>query len=375
MTSSKDISWIINLDENLLNYLDSLQTKEFEYLPMKNGLTREGNAIKLGFSCFAFKIKYILNDKEIKSKNFVKNASNYLNAYQQNISGFPSNSYIDNSFLYFHQNPKLKILLKNNIKKAINLVDNERYLEQDTLLKNYIRAETKQAISTIYQIGETNNQKYNNFPSEREKIIEFLDAQNWRYPWNAGAQFSSLCVFSKTQLKENNFKSVKNSLENYIKKTVDKDTGAYFKGKTPENREIINGAMKVISGLDWLNTEIHYPENLIDFCLRSNVNLEGCDIVDIVYVLYKCSLQTNYRKKDIDIYLNNLIGSIKLNYIEKDGAFSYYFKQSQKYYYGLEISKGLNTADIHGSLLLLWALSMIFQISDKFDKDWNILKP
>ena len=59
MASSKDISWIINLDENLLNYLDSLQTKEFEYLPMKNGLTREGNAIKLGFSCFAFKIKYI----------------------------------------------------------------------------------------------------------------------------------------------------------------------------------------------------------------------------------------------------------------------------------------------------------------------------
>ena len=27
------------------------------------------------------------------------------------------------------------------------------------------------------------------------------------------------------------------------------------------SREVINGAMKVISGLDWLEREIHYPEN------------------------------------------------------------------------------------------------------------------
>ena len=54
-------------------------------------------------------------------------------------------------------------------------------------------------------------------------------------------------------------------------------------------REIINGAMKVISGLDWLDARIHSPKKLIDFCLDNKPFLEGCDIVDYVYVLYKCS--------------------------------------------------------------------------------------
>ena len=51
--------------------------------------------------------------------------------------------------------------------------------------------------------------------------------------------------------------------------------------------EVINGAMKVITGLDWINHEIHYPEKLIDFCLNTKPQT-GCDLVDIVYVLYKC---------------------------------------------------------------------------------------
>ena len=66
---------------------------------------------------------------------------------------------------------------------------------------------------------------------------------------------------------------------------------------------------------------------------------------------------------------------IKLNYVNKDGAFSYYFEASQQYYYGLKISKGLNTADIHGTLLLLWAMSMIFETTDEYSKSWNVLKP
>ena len=75
------------------------------------------------------------------------------------------------------------------------------------------------------------------------------------------------------------------------------------------------------------------------------------------------------------MFLNNLVEIIKLNYLQKEGAFSYYFQSSQRYYYGLKISKGLKTADIHGSLLLLWALSMIFEITELETKNWNILKP
>lgn len=375
MTNSSIKSWIEDLDENLLNYVNTLKINRFEYLPMKSGLTREGQEIRLGFSCFALKIKYILNDEDIKSKEYLESAAIYLNSFQKNIVGFPKHSFIDDNFLYFHQHPKFTSSLKGKIKDVINVVSKDKYLDKSTSLNNFIRAETKQAISTIYQIGETNNLKYRDFPASSEKITLFLDNQNWKYPWNAGAQFSTLCVFSKTQLNNLEYINAKKNLENFLSKVTNKETGAYYKGNPPNSREIINGAMKVLTGLDWLNSEIHYPEKLIDFCLKVEIEHEGCDIVDLVYVLYKCSKQTNYRRGDVNQYLDNLLEKIKLHYVNNDGAFSYYFEASQKYYYGLNISRGLNTADIHGTLLLLWALSMIFETTDDYSKSWNILKP
>ena len=57
--------------------------------------------------------------------------------------------------------------------------------------------------------------------------------------------------------------------------------------------------MKVISGLDWIGQEIHYPEKLIETCLNSDINNEGCDVVDIIYVLYMCTNQLGYKDKKI----------------------------------------------------------------------------
>ena len=65
--------------------------------------------------------------------------------------------------------------------------------------------------------------------------------------------------------------------------------------------------MKVISGLDWIEQEIHYPKRLIDFCLKNKPVLEGCDIVDYVYVLYKCSQQVDYKKQEINRVLNETL--------------------------------------------------------------------
>ena len=44
-------------------------------------------------------------------------------------------------------------------------------------------------------------------------------------------------------------------------------------------------------------------------------------------------------------------------------------------YYGVTISQGLNESDIHGTVLLTWALSMIFKLTENQEYDWNVLKP
>ena len=42
----------------------------------------------------------------------------------------------------------------------------------------------------------------------------------------------------------------------------------------PSKAQTVNGAMKVITGLDWIDEEIHYPERLIDLCLNIDPSQE-----------------------------------------------------------------------------------------------------
>ena len=88
--------------------------------------------------------------------------------------------------------------------------------------------------------------------------------------------------------------------------------------------------MKIITGLDWINYRIHFPEKIIDQCLNLSVNSEGCDIVDIVYVLYRCLNESNYREKEVMSYFDKTIELIEKHYFYGEGGFSYFIHKSQK---------------------------------------------
>ena len=110
------------------------------------------------------------------------------------------------------------------------------------------------------------------------------------------------------------------------------------------------------------------PFSVIDYCLNQEPNNEGCDLVDIVYVL-NVGKQTEYKKAEIIKYLNFVESLIMKHFIEDDGGFSYFLEKSQTHYYGVKISEGLAKADIHGTTLLIWALSLIdnFRTIDNSD--------
>ena len=80
--------------------------------------------------------------------------------------------------------------------------------------------------------------------------------------------------------------------------------------------------MKILTGLDWLDVKVPYPEKLIDTCLKTKPESEGCDLVDIVYVLYKCNQLTNYKKEEIKDYYQAVISEIEKHYYKEDGGFS-----------------------------------------------------
>lgn len=356
------------IKESITIFLKSLENSDqnFQFYPVIDGLTEWGKRVELGFSCYALKIYYILGEwDKLDSKNQL-NWIKYINSFQVKNHEI-ENAYIDTVFKEYFYTFNLKKDLKNITKTTLTKLNLKKFeTRKQILFKNYI-AETKQAIATLAQVGHDSKYLFNNFPKDEFSINDYLNKFDWNKPWNAGAQFASLCVFSASRFKSDNNKEIKNILESFITKKVNLENGFYCEKSTTSSVELINGAMKVISGLEWLETPIHYPDKIIEFCLNNKPNQEGCDLVDIVYVLSKCSQQSLYKKNEIKLYFEEIKKIIFKNYKEKHGGFSYFQNKSQTHYYGIPISHGLDTADIHGTLLLLWALSLI----DNFETENN----
>ncbi len=365
-----------NLIENLTEFIQTLENpeKKYHYFPVLLGATPKGKKVELGFTCYAMKCYFMLNKWEKLNLEVKEDWVSYINSFQSRNKKFPDSSYIDNVVLDDYESFNLKKGLKNFIKFSANTMGVKSYELEKQKLNKTIVAETKQAISTLYMVENKNQFPYLDFPKKEEDINKYLNTFDWNRPWNAGAQFASLCVFVSTQLTGDERIRVINFLEKFINNKVDKESGLYFENKLPNSVESINGAMKVLTGFEWLESKIHYPEKIIDYCLKQEPNNEGCDLVDIVYVLNRCGKQTDYKKVEIIDYLNFVETMIMKHYIKEDGGFSYFIGKSQTYYYGVKISNGFPKADIHGTTLLIWALSLIDDFRTDGQSVFNIIK-
>ena len=94
----------------------------------------------------------------------------------------------------------------------------------------------------------------------------------------------------------------------------------------------------------------------------------------VVYVLYRCSNETDYKKKEVIKFFENVLFVIK-SHLNDDGGFSYFKEKNQTHYYDVKFAEYKNQSDIHGTLLCLWAIVMIMSLTQKNYFEYNILKP
>lgn len=358
------------LPEGVLGYTKSLRKKDlFQFLPTQKGLTRYGTTLELGFSCYALKIYYMTGAINNFETQEIEDWVNFINSFQKITKSFNNGFYFDPVYINYYEKRFSKESLTSTAKLFLNKVSHKDFDSKKIKLFKGINAETKQAIATLKEVGYDSKYEFKIEYGNDNNLTSYLSTLDWSKPWSAGGQFSSYCLYST------NNHELKKYLYDFVTKLSDPNTGSYF-SKTPiHQREIINGAMKVISGLDWLDEEIHYPKNLINFCLNNRPILEGCDIVDYVYVLYKCSKQTDYKKDKINQLFKELLSEMLKLFNLRDNSFSYFFNKSQTHYYGVKITKGFNTADLHGSLLSLWAVLMMLDSLEEKDEKYKIIKP
>tara|TARA_B110000003_G_scaffold270461_1_gene302939 strand:+ start:6498 stop:7601 length:1104 start_codon:yes stop_codon:yes gene_type:complete len=352
------------------NYIFEIQKiKDYEFNFTNVGLNKYGHNIRLGPSCFGLKIFYMLDlwdDLNPEDKN---SWLEYINSFQQQNANFPDNSFVDSGLVKFYESQKFKDISTNSLKRIINLSSKYNFELSNTKLINAVNADTKQAIATLNDVGAKNNLLLENKFHTSKLRSDYLKDLDWSRPWSAGGKFASMCVYSVTQ--DFNYSD---ELYNFTSNLVDSETGAYFKQEPSDTREIINGAMKVISGLDWLDNKIHEPKKLIDFCLNNKPNAEGCDIVDYIFVLYKCFQQSKYKEKEIKKLFTEILNLFsELNF--PNGGFSYFKNKSQTHYYGVNVADGVNAPDIHGTILITWALVMMYDFLDPSNDKYNVIKP
>ena len=83
----------------------------------------------------------------------------------------------------------------------------------------------------------------------------------------------------------------------------------------------------------------------------------------------------NYKKTEINAIFLELLDELLKLFHKKSGGFSYFQNQSQNYYYGVPLGKGGNQADLHGTMLCLWALIMVLENSGLNTEKFNVIKP
>ncbi|NJN95349.1 MAG: hypothetical protein HC875_15185 [Anaerolineales bacterium] len=363
------------MNNTLPGYLQTLEwpNQPGRFLPCKTGVTEVGRQMALGFSCFALKLYHILGLWSALEVQRQTAWIAFLKSFQ--AEGYaPHGRVSHNAFI----DPPLVNYLLAQTPWQRRLIEPLFRPRQLTYTQKVIIAETKQVIATLAEVDQTPRQPYQGFPVSAAGVKTHLLGLDWTRPWGAGGQASALVVFLKLELPRLADSASQQELlsvcRQFFDSLADAGTGAYFKGASPKHGQLVNGAMKVLTALDWLEAPIHYPERLIDTCLQQFPIAEGCHMVDVVYVLYRCLQQTDYQKAKVQAYCAQVFELIKQHH-QPDGGFSYYLGCSQTTYYSTPISQGLPQSDIHGTCLLTWALAMTLEILENNLTGWRVIRP
>ncbi len=223
------------------------------------------------------------------------------------------------------------------------------------------RAETRQACAALLSAGSSPLYPVRKLPETPEQVGNYIRKLDWTEPWGAGSHAGHLMFFYGLNARVFGQAETADSLLPVVLAELDRlqnpESGSWY-SRRPSGEQIVNGAMKILSGYAFLNKPFPYPDRLIDTCLAAANDEHGCNNTDVIYVLHQCARYTSHRQADIRDYCARRLRTIE-RFRREDGAFSFFETGAQTSYYGVPISRGLLESDIHGTTLFVWTIVMI----------------
>ena len=242
-----------------------------------------------------------------------------------------------------------------------------------------LRAETRQSAEALLFVGEAPRYRLPLELRSPGEVGRYFSSLDWEQPWAAASHVSHQLVFASLNQRlfsgNQHGEPVVDEILSRFDALRDPLTGGWFAGQTAPDI-VVNGAMKVFSGLQWLNRS--YPDctQLCDFALSRPFVVDGCGFLNRLFVLYHCRKGTpeKYRQPEIFEVAEKAL-EIALRFRKSDGGFSFYQERAQSVYYGAKVSRSLPESDLHGTVMVTWALGLIAEMMGLSSSDIGMFRP
>ena len=347
-----NLDWLENIKADVIHFLShqesDIQPGYYKY-SYSGDLLDDSRHWNIGSSVYALKIFYTIG---IEKNDKIVDACQYIKSFSGKDGLIFDDVINKRAFLR-------NFLLSIRARKWNNLGNQE-----------YKRAENRQALSALCLYDELPESVIVSIPESESEVVQFLESLYWSNSWNAGSHFShlmfNLSVAKNTgQINNEMYSSLLIASVHWLETVYNEDTGGWYTG-SQSSRYIINGAMKVISGLNaaYEHFSIKGAELLIDLCLSELKGDNACDYLNIMYVLKyaAASLDDTYRIDEIRDFAVKLLDKYHQYFYKEQGGFSFHLHKSAYNYYGATITRGLNECDMHGTVLFLWGIAIIISV-------------
>jgi hypothetical protein len=371
-------TWCFDLTDSIASWLstlcDPVHPGQIRYCLQGNLIEPSANS-GLGASCLALKLAYQTGVWEQLGDKVRREWVAHVRSFQNKDSGYfedpvllsvadrrVSRSYLKKGIERMYRKLGIKedyLLCQNNAEGTVPALPKEKDMATR-------RAETRQAIAALLTVNDTPTFPISHIPGSPKTTEDYLDKLPWYWnPWHAASQTAHHIFFLKLNAdvfsQQEPFDKLLAVILTYLDRIQAPETGAWFKSswlprKVPANQQV-NAAMKILTAYGLLQRPFRWPDRLIDLCLASFDDRDACHSVDVIFVLHECAQWTSHRRNEIESFAERMLERIK-HHRKPDGGLSFYQMFANTSYYGVPISRGLPESDVHGSHLLVWAITL-----------------
>lgn len=229
---------------------------------------------------------------------------------------------------------------------------------------NVRRAESRQACASLLFAGSAPDHAFSFVPQTPDAVRTFVRSFDWDHPWHAGSHAGHLMAFLHVNARlfgrQEQATVCLSALKAELDRLQDPQTGCWHAGARSAG-ELVNGAMKVLSGYEFIGDSVRFPERIIGFALSVRNDHDACHHADLLYVLHQCARMTTHRRAEIEAVAAERLDLIAAHRRD-DGGFSFYRDGSGRLYYGVQMSEGRLVSDVHATCLFVWTAAMIADI-------------